>query len=130
VSTVHHVGWVVRSIDGARPHFEKDLGLAFRSDELFRDVRTAFFGAGPAMVELLEPLTEDSDLARFLRRHGEGIHHLALRVDDVAAALAGASQCGLRAVDAVPHTGSRGTLVGLADPQQEAGILIQYVEER
>ncbi|HUZ69281.1 MAG TPA: VOC family protein [Candidatus Saccharimonadales bacterium] len=130
MSTLHHIGWVVRSIDAARSHFEHELGLEFRSDEVFPDVRTAFFGAGASMVELLEPRTKDSDIARFLARRGEGIHHLALRVQSVARALADAPSCGLRAIDKAPHPGSRGTLVALADPRREGGILVQYVEER
>jgi methylmalonyl-CoA epimerase len=129
VPAIHHLGWVVRSIDAARPHFETGLGMAFESEERFPDLRVAFFGKGSTMIELLEPLRQDSDIARFLARRGEGLHHLALRVDDVAVALAEASDRGFRLVDQAPRPGARGTVVGAVDPQREDGVLIQYVQE-
>lgn len=128
--TVHHIGWVVHSIDAAREHFEDALGLALRSDEQFPGLRVAFFGAGTAMVELLEPRSDEGDIARYLRERGEGIHHLALRVESAADALLDCPARGLRPIDAVPRRGARGTLVGFADPRREGGIMIQYVEER
>ena len=87
MSQLDHVGWAVRSIDASRPHFEVALGLAFCGEEGFPGLRIAFFGAGPAQVELLEPLDERSDVGAFIESHGEGVHHLALRVEDVGAAL-------------------------------------------
>ena len=127
---IHHLGWVVRSIDAARQHFETGLGLAPQSDELFPGLRVAFFGAGSTMVELLEPLNPESDIGRFLARHGEGLHHLALRVDDVSVALAEAADRGFKLVDKAPRAGARGTLVGVVDPQREDGVLVQYVQDR
>jgi methylmalonyl-CoA/ethylmalonyl-CoA epimerase len=129
VAAIHHLGWAVRSIDQARPHFETALGLDFRGDETFPDVRVAFFGAGPVTVELLEPLDDKTDIGKFLAKHGEGMHHLALRVGDVAAALAEAGRHGLVPIDSVPHRGARGTLVGFVDPARSDGVLIQYVQE-
>lgn len=130
MAVIHHLGWAVRSIEGSRPHFETGLGLAFQGAEEFADVRVAFFGGGSAMIELLEPLSEESDIGRFLARRGEGLHHLALRVDDVAAALADAPSHGLKLVDKAPRPGSRGTLVGVVDPGREDGVLVQYVQDR
>jgi methylmalonyl-CoA epimerase len=130
VPAIDHLGWAVRSIDAARPHFESGLGLELQSDEHFPDVRVAFFGAGPARVELLEPLTVESDVSRFIARRGEGLHHLALRVDDVAAALAAAPSHGFKLVDLVPRPGARGTTVGVVDPKREDGVLVQYVQDR
>ena len=129
MAAIHHLGWAVHSIDDARSHFESGLGLAFRGEESFPDVRVAFFGSGPVTVELLEPLDDNSDIAIFLAKHGEGIHHLALRVDDVSAALARAPRHALVPIDSAPHWGARGTLVGLVDPAREDGVLIQYVQE-
>lgn len=127
---VHHISWAVRSIDASRPHFEAALGLELRSDEVVPGLRIAFFGAGPAMIELLQPLTDDSDIARFIAHRGEGIHHVALRVNDVAAALAEAPQHGLVPIDKAPRLGARNTLVGMVDPKREDGVLVQYVQER
>ena len=125
---IDHLGWAVRSIDSSRSHFESSLGLDLQSDERFPDVRVAFFGAGPTRVELLEPLRPESDVGRFIARRGEGLHHLALRVTDVAAALADAPVHGFRLIDKVPRPGARGTMVGVVDPQREDGVLVQYVQ--
>ena len=127
---IHHLGWAVRSIASSRPHFETALGLEFRGEESHPDVRVAFFGAGQVAVELLEPLDENSDIATFLASHGEGIHHLAVKVEDVAAALAEAPRHGFAAIDSRPHGGSRGTTVALVDPGRPDGVLIQYVQDR
>ena len=129
MAALHHLGWAVRSIDEARPHFETALGLEFCGEETFPDVRVAFFGTGPVAIELLEPLDNKSNIAAFLAKHGEGVHHLALRVDDVTAALAAARRHALVPVDSTPHRGARGTLVGLVDPARADGVLIQYVQE-
>jgi len=129
VPTIHHLGWAVRSIDQARDHFETALGLEFRGEESHPDVRVAFFGAGPVAVELLEPLDDKTDIGVFLANRGEGVHHLALKVDDVATALAQANRQGFVPIDSAPHRGSRGTVVGLVNPRRADGVLIQYVQE-
>jgi methylmalonyl-CoA epimerase len=130
VAVVDHLGWAVRSIDASRAHFETALGLAFGGEEGFPGLRVAFFGDGPTQVELLEPLEERSDIGAFIAKHGEGIHHLALRVDDVAAALGAAQKHGLRLLDTQPRSGARGTIIGYVDPQRADGVLIQYVQAR
>ncbi len=126
---VHHLGWAVRSIDESRVHFETALGLVFRGEEGFPHLRVAFFGEGPATIELLEPLDENSDLSAFLAKHGEGLHHLALKVDDVAAALDDASARGFRLLDTGPKPGARQTLIAFGDPKRGDGVLIQFVQE-
>ena len=127
---VHHLGWAVRSIDESRVHFETALGLAFGGEEGFPDLRVAFFGEGHVSVELLEPLDEKSDLSAFLAKRGEGLHHLALKVDDVAAALDDANARGFRLLDPGPKPGARGTLIAFVDPKRADGVLIQFVQER
>ena len=129
MAAIHHLGWAVRSIDQSRSHFEKALGLDFRGEESFPDVRVAFFGAGPVAVELLEPRGDQTDIGRFLAEHGEGIHHLALKVDDVAGALEQARRHGLLLIDTAPQSGARGTTVAVVDPARPDGVLIQYVQE-
>jgi len=129
VAVVHHLGWAVRSIDESRVHFERALGLAFRGEEGFPDLRVAFFGEGPATIELLEPLDESSDISAFLAKHGEGLHHLALKVDDVAAALDDANARGFRLLDTGPRPGARHTLIAFVDPRRADGVLIQFVQE-
>lgn len=129
MAVLHHLGWAVRSIDESRSYFETALGLTFRGEERFPDLRVAFFGDGAASVELLEPLDDNSSISTFLEKRGEGLHHLALRVDDVATALTEAEKHGLHPIDRTPHAGARGTVVGFVDPQRPDGVLIQYVWE-
>ena len=127
---VHHLGWAVRSIDDSRPHFESALGLEFAGEEGFPEVRVAFFGTGAASVELLEPLSDQTDLGVFLATRGEGLHHLGLKVDDVAAALDEARTRGFRLLDTSPRSGARRTLIGYVDPERADGVLIQFVQDR
>ena len=127
---VHHLGWAVRSIDDSRPHFESALGLEFAGEEGFPEVRFAFFGTGAASVELLEPLSDQTDLGVFLATRGEGLHHLGLKVDDVAAALDEARTRGFRLLDTSPRSGARQTLIGYVDPERADGVLIQFVQDR
>lgn len=128
MAVVDHLGWAVRSIDASRSHFETVLGLDFRGEEDFPGLRVAFFGAGPASIELLQPLDAKSSIGSFVAERGEGIHHVALRVDDVAAALADAGRHGLRLIDNAPRQGARGTRIGYVDPGRADGVLIQYVQ--
>jgi methylmalonyl-CoA epimerase len=128
-SVVDHIGWAVRSIEASRRHFESVLGLAYAGGEQFPGLRVAFFGEGPTQVELLEPLDETSMIAAFVAARGEGLHHIALRVDDVSAALHDAGLNGLRLIDARPRPGARGTTIGYVDPQRADGVLIQYVQD-
>jgi len=126
---LHHVGWAVRSLEDSLEFFRTTLALPYEGVEEFPTLRVAFFRAGATLIELLEP-TSDDDVAEFLRERGEGIHHLAYRVDDVAAELSAATERGLVLVDTVPRPGARGTLIGFVDPQREDGVFVEYVEER
>ena len=129
MTALHHLGWAVRSIDESRIHFETALGLDLRWEESFPNLRIAFFGAGPVTIELIQPLDDQTLVGQFLAQNGEGLHHLALKVEDVAAALDEAGSHGLVAIDKAPRPGARGTLVGFVDPQRADGVLIQYVQE-
>jgi methylmalonyl-CoA/ethylmalonyl-CoA epimerase len=126
---IHHLGWAVRSIEANRRHFEVELGLPAEAEELAPGLRLAFFRAGSSLIELLEPLDQDSDIASFLHRRGEGLHHVAYRVPDVQAALDGAVQRGLVPLDAAPRPGSRRTTIAFVDPQRSDGALIEFVQE-
>lgn len=91
-------------------------------------VRVAFLSAGSAHVELVTPLDVDSPVARFLAARGEGIHHLAFRVDSVDRALSDLERRGERVVDRVGRPGARGRRVGFAHPSAFGGVLVEFVE--
>lgn len=126
---LHHIGWAVRSIADSRPHFEDQVGLAFDGIEDFPRLSVAFYDVGGCLVELLEATSpEEDDVSAFIARRGEGIHHLAYEVPDVAEALREAARRGLDLVDLVPRPGARGTMIGFVDPHREDGVLVEYVE--
>jgi methylmalonyl-CoA/ethylmalonyl-CoA epimerase len=132
IRRVDHIGIAVRSIDTTLGFFEGVLGLSCEHIEEVADqkVRAAFLRAGDARLELVEPTSPDSTVARFLEKRGEGIHHLAFEVEGIEAALAGAKGHGVRLVDKVPRLGARGCLVGFLHPESCHGVLVEFVEAR
>lgn len=126
---VDHIGIAVRSLDQAIATYGTLLGLSVgEREELDSDgVRIAFLGAGNLTLELLEA-RGDGPILRFLTERGEGLHHLAFRVDDIADALARAKAGGYRLVDEVPRRGARGKLVAFLHPKTTHGVLIEYVQ--
>ncbi len=126
---VDHIGIAVHSLDEAIATYGKLLGLAVgERDKLVSDgVRIAFLNAGNLQLELLESLG-DGPISRFLAERGEGVHHVAFRVDDIAQALANAKANGYRLVDTVPRRGARGRLVAFLHPKAAHGVLIEFVQ--
>ena len=128
-SNVHHLGWVVRSIAESLPRFTASAALSDLGIEDHGWVRVAFLGVGCSLIELLEPQEADSDIKHFLESAGEGIHHVAYGVSDVAEALKAAGDRGVRVLDAAPRPGARNTLIGFVDPELPGGTLVEYVQD-
>ena len=126
---LHHLGWVVRSIEASLPRFQQQFGLQYVGLEETPSVRLAFLQVGESLIELLEPVGEEGTVAAFLATAGEGIHHIAFEVDDVDAGLVDARQCGLRLVTESARHGSRGTRIGFIDPESPDRMLIELVQE-
>ncbi|MGQ0521753.1 MAG: methylmalonyl-CoA epimerase [Actinomycetota bacterium] len=131
LTAVDHVGIAVRDLDSAVAWYQRTFGATVaRRERIESDgVDEALLAVGPSYIQLLTPFTEASPLARFLERHGEGIHHVGYRVDDCAAALAAVKEAGATVVDEHPRTGSRGTTVAFLHPRAAFGTLIELVEE-
>src|SRR5688572_30202493 len=112
---VNHLGIAVASIAEARAFYEGVLGAVFEGEEAVAEqgVRTAFFrigeGAAALRIELLEPLGDDSPVAKFLAKRGPGLHHVAYTVDDLPTSLAAAEQAGVRLIDHAPRRGAHGS---------------------
>lgn len=125
-----HVGIAVRSIAEALPIFQLITGGDGSPTEQVADqgVAVAFVGSGPARLELIEPITPDSPVARFLERRGPGLHHLAYAVPDIAAALDRLRRAGIRLVDQEPRLGAHGRRVAFLHPASTGGVLIELVE--
>ena len=127
-----HVGIAVRSLDEALRPYVDGLGLTADSTEEVAEerVRVAFLPVGETRIELLEPTAEDSPIARFIQRRGEGIHHLCFQVADLDAALERLREAGVPLVDESPRGGAGGSRVAFVHPRGTGGVLIELTEVR
>ena len=129
---IDHVGIAVGDLGRSLEFFRDALGLELDASENVpsQRVRAHFLHAGDATVELIEPTTEDSPVARFVAKRGPGLHHLALRVDDIVAALAELRGKGVRLIDEVPRPGAHGSLVAFIHPSSTHGVLVELKQAR
>ncbi len=127
---IDHIGIAVRSLETSIPFYRDVLGMAFEGTEEVAEqkVRVAFLAVGESRIELLEPTAEDSPVARFLEKGGEGIHHIAYQVEGLAAALAAMKARGIRLVDEVPRRGAHGTRIAFLHPKASGGVLTELCE--
>lgn len=126
VRRIHHVGIVVERLADARRFYEGTLGLPLLREAEIPDqrVRAALLGAGESEIELLEPLDDESGVARFLARHGEGLHHLCFDTPDVDGDLADFRRRAVEVIDTAPRTGLAGRIAFL-HPRACAGVLVE-----
>lgn len=132
LSHIEHLGIAVKSLDTAIPYYEKVLGLKCYNIEEVADqkVRTAFFKVGQTKIELLEPTSEESTIAKFIEKRGEGIHHLAFAVaDGVAKALADCEANGVQLIDKAPRKGAEGLNIAFLHPKSTMGVLTELCED-
>jgi methylmalonyl-CoA/ethylmalonyl-CoA epimerase len=125
-----HVGVAVTDLEAAIRFYGETLGAVVTERyELAHDrVRVAFLDAGGALIELLQPLGDEGPVFRFLQRRGEGVHHLAFLVPDLAQALADARVHGQRLIDEQPRPGAGGRLIAFLHPVTSHGVLIELVQ--
>lgn len=124
-----HIGIAVSSIEHAT--IWRDLGLDVGHVETVetQKVKTAFLSVGESNIELLEPTSEDSPIAKFIAGRGEGIHHICLRVDDIEAHLGRLKELGYRLVNDAPVPGAHGCRVAFLHPSAGHGVLIELSEK-
>jgi len=129
-SKINHVGIAVKSLAASIPFYRDVLGMAFEGTEevVEQKVRVAFLAIGESRVELLEPTAADSPVARFLEKNGEGVHHIAYQVEDLAGALARLKVQGVRLVDESPRRGAHGTQIAFLHPKASGGVLTELCE--
>lgn len=126
-----HIGIAVKDLEKAIKVYES-LGLkaVHRETVAAQKVNTVTLPLGESKLELLEPLGEDSAVGKFLASRGEGVHHLALHVDNIEEKLDELKELGLRLIDETPRTGINGTRVAFIHPQSTMGTLVELVEHR
>lgn len=131
LTEIDHVALAVRDLDEAVAWYRATFGadLAHREVVEADGVEEAMLAVAESYVQLLSPTRPDSPVGRFLERRGEGMHHVAYRVESCAAALEAARRAGARLIDEVPRPGGRGTTVAFLHPSGAFGTLIELVEE-
>jgi methylmalonyl-CoA/ethylmalonyl-CoA epimerase len=122
-----HIGIAVANLEEALAFYRDALGLEVEpaEDVPSQHVRAHFIAAGDAAIELLEATDDRSPIARFLARRGPALHHITLRVDDIAAALEGLRARGVRLIDETPRPGAHGSLVAFVHPSSAHGVLVE-----
>jgi len=130
MSRIDHIGIAVEGLDAAMRPYVDGLGLKVAAvEELATErVRVAMLPVGETKVELLEPTSPESNIAKFLEKRGPGVHHIAFSVPDVAATLAALRAAGVPLIDQVPRAGAGGTRVAFAHPKGFGGVLVEVVE--
>ena len=131
IEKIDHLGIAVRSIASARKFYEGVLGLVCEKEEVVasQKVRTAFFRVGDIHIELLEPTSDDSPIAGFLAKKGEGFHHIAYRTDDIDGQLGTARAHGCRLVNETPVEGAGGKQVAFLHPASTFGVLTEFCKQ-
>lgn len=131
VKGLHHVAIAVKSLAEARVAYEGALGLAASEPEFVPDqkVNVLVLFAGEQRIELVEPASADSPVSAFLEKRGPGIHHLAWKVDDCAAAIDTLKAKGLRMIDEAPRPGSHKTTIAFVHPKSTGGVLMELVQD-
>lgn len=132
ISQIEHIGIAVESIEKVLPYFENVLGLKCYKTEVVEDqkVKTAFLKVGEVKLELLEPTSPESTIAAYLEKRGQGMHHMAFRIEDgVANAIAEADAAGIRLIDKAPRKGADSMNIAFLHPKSTVGILTELCEE-
>ncbi len=124
-----HIGIAVRSIEQAKIYEALGLTVDHVEDVTTQGVRTAFLSAGEANIELLEPLSADSPVAKYIEKRGEGIHHICFRVDDIEQQLERLKSEGYRLINEAPVPGAHGCRVAFLHPAAGKGVLIELSEK-
>ena len=132
ISHIEHLGIAVKSIEEALPYYEKTLGLKCYNIETVEDqkVKTAFLKCGETKIELLEPTSPDSTIAKFIENRGMGVHHVAFAIEDgVANALSEADAQGIRLIDKSPRKGAENLNIAFLHPNSTMGVLTELCEK-
>ncbi len=128
--SIHHIAIVVRDLDAALALYRDALGLEMteRREEPEEGVEIAFLPAGEGEIELLRPMDAESGVARFLEKHGEGLHHVCLAVEDVEAAMERLREAGAQLLSDEPRVNGRGIRYVFVHPKSTHGVLLELYE--
>ena len=127
---IDHLGIAVKSIGDGRKFWTDTLGLPFEGSETVTEqkVTTAFFPVGESEVELLESTADDGPVAKYIEKRGEGIQHVAFRVENIEEALNELKEKGVRLIDEKPRMGAGGAKIAFLHPKATNGVLVELCE--
>ena len=130
IDKLDHIGIAVKSIEEGLKYYRDVLGMEYLGEEEVTEqkVRVAFLKLGESRIELLEPTSSDSPVAKFLEKRGAGIHHIAILVDDIEAALMGHRKAGARLIDETPRIGAHDMLIAFIHPKSTGGVLLELCQ--
>ena len=128
---IEHIGIAVHNLENSNELFSKLFGqAAYKTEEVASEgVKTSFFMCGPNKIELLEATNEDSPIAKFLEKKGEGIHHIAFDVEDIYAEIERLKLEGFTILNETPKKGADNKLVAFLHPKTTNGVLIELCQE-
>jgi methylmalonyl-CoA epimerase len=127
IKKIDHIGIAVRDLDSAKAFYTRAMGLKVTSEEALEGMKIAFIPVGGVNIELIQSVTDDGVIAKFISKQGEGVHHIAYEVEDVSSAVQELRAQGARVVDEVPRRGAHGKLVAFVHPKSSYGVLIELV---
>ncbi len=132
ISKIDHIGIAVRKLEERIPFYRDVLGLPFLEIEELpdRSLRRAGFDCGGVQLELLESTSPDTAIASFLEKKGEGIHHIALEVDDIEKALEALVESKVDLIDKEPRPGAAGTTIAFLNPGSTGRVLLELVQKK
>ena len=127
---IEHIGIAVKNIEEQLPYYEGVLGLKCYNIETVEDqkVKTAFFMIGQTKIELLEPTSEESTIAKFIEKRGEGIHHIAFATKNLGESLREIEAKGVRLIDTQPRAGAEGLNIAFLHPKSTGSVLTELCE--
>jgi methylmalonyl-CoA/ethylmalonyl-CoA epimerase len=127
---IDHVGIAVRSMEAAIKAYEA-LGLKVSSTDTVASegVKVAFLPVGDTRLELLEPIAPESSIAKSIEKRGEGVHHIALRVENIEESMRLAKERGLQLVNETPRIGAHGRKIAFIHPKSTGGVLLELVQD-
>ncbi|HAG09495.1 MAG TPA: methylmalonyl-CoA epimerase [Desulfotomaculum sp.] len=132
IKKIDHVGIAVKDLAAAIKFYEGLLGLKVTDTEVVegQKVKVAFLPTGDSEVELLESTTSDGPVAKYIEKNGEGIQHIAFRVDNLAEKLAELKEKGVRLIDEKPRRGAGGAMIAFLHPKSTSGTLVELCERK
>ncbi|PGY13918.1 methylmalonyl-CoA epimerase [Bacillus sp. AFS031507] len=132
IKKVDHIGIAVRSLEHSLPFYTDVLNLRLLGIEEVETqlVRVAFLEAGGTKLELLEPTSEESTIAKFIEKRGEGIHHVALGVVSIKERISEMKEKGIRMIDDQPRPGAGGANIAFMHPKSTSGVLFELCEKK